>query len=253
MNIIINNCSSAGASFSDGINKTFKQLYDFVCEAPDKYENITTLRKSYYNQFNLSSYARNMFTLVRECGFIKYENGQSLKRSELFTDLGISYVLTYNQLLSIADKNEDVKREIEKIQKNILFLGVRNITESENYGDVYKEVLRYTYENDYIDVTEFAYMLYTMQNDVDMNEVRENIKQYRAGDIDINVKVRVRDDSDSSNSDRLGDMNDSSAFTYIVGLYMQAGILYSEKNGQKKKYYFNSSMREKVKMVLEGE
>ncbi len=254
MDIIINNCSSAGASFSDGINNTFVQLYNFVCEEPNKCENIKDLRKSYYEKFNLSSYARNMFTLVRECGFIRYENGQTLKRSDLFTDLGKSYVLTYIQLLSLADKDEAVKNEIEKVQRNILFLGVRNITKSDSYGDVYKEVLKYTYENEYIDVIEFAYMLYTMQNDVDEEEVKNNIKLYRSGDIDINVKVRVRDDTNNSNgSDRIGDLKDSSAFTYIVGLYMQAGILYSEQIGQKKKYYFNKSMSEKVRMVLEGE
>lgn len=266
MHIEINNCSSPGAHFSDNTNEVLLKLDDWITEHNEPCLKFIEFRKktSKDKKFNDNN-ARNIYPLLKNCGFITYQKGDDIDTKTFFTNRGKAYIKALETKKMISESNYSqskkniVNQKIDNILEDLIFEAVVKLIDNAelNYTESLKWFLMYLIEFDKIDKNEFAYMVFIMQNNVGTKnwktQIKEIVTSYRKGEIEINVKVRVRNDDKikikSGQSTRVEGISYFTAFSFYSGLVQQAGIIRKENR------YFNliDTKIDKVRAIVEGE
>lgn len=261
MNIIIENCSSPGASFTENTNKVIIKCYEWISENNQRESSFSDFRKELtLNKGVNADNARNIYPLLKKCGFIDYESRGALVYKNFFTTNGLMYVKTL--LLIEKLKNDTNMNSSEALKKattiieELIFQGIANllVNENSNYNKELSEMIRYVIEFGKINKQEFAYLLYELNNlsETYSDMFLKTIQEYRNKDINIEVKIRVRNDikirEKTNDETRLESITYFTPYTYLSALLYQAGVL---KKGEDKNYlYLNSSRKMQCEKLL---
>ncbi len=262
MEIIIENCSSPGASFTDHTNKTLLCCNELISENVNKIVPFITFRRELETKKNINdNNARNIYPFLRNCGFINYEKSTDLCYGNLFTKLGKAYIkiLESIQILedtqsALSDEEKQALNNLKIFQQELIIEGIKNLLKIEdcNYRDELIACGWYLHNYNSIDKKEFAYFLFEYKKSKTdyLKNMSDNIKKYRAGNLDFEVKVDVRDDEKkSSTGRRLEGIGYLTSYNYFIGLYAQAGFLEKNKN----RYEIVISKKDLLKAILNME
>ena len=243
MEIIIENCSSAGASFTEHTNKTLLLCNELIVGNENKVAPFITFRRQLETEKNVNdNNARNIYPLLRYCGFINYEKSSDLCYSNFFTNLGEAYVKILESI-SILDNSDGplspdekaAKENLVSFQQNLIVEGIKNLLKNDdcNYKKELIACANSIYNFNGIDKNEFAYLLFEFKKS-DTNYImnmRENIQKYRDGKLHFDVKINIRnDDKNSTNERKLEDISYLTSYNYFISLFVQAGFLEKSKN-----------------------
>ena len=261
MNIVIENCSSPGASFTANTNDVLYSCYEWVSENKGVIKPFIDFRKdvSKAKGFNDNN-ARNIYPLLKKAGFVKYEAGGQLYYDDFFTNIGLAYAkaLETEKLIRNSDysdtKKEESLKKLNEVKTSLICKGLLNLFSSEcNYKEDMQSMLEFLLQYNKISKVEFAYLLFAKKNSSTyISDVSETIAKYREQEIDILVSVDVRNDIDvrekTGNSRRKEGLSFLTAYTYFVALLEQAGLIYKENS---KYMHINQSAKGKIQELLE--
>ena len=243
MEIIIENCSSAGASFTEHTNKTLLLCNELIAGNENKIAPFITFRRQLEAEKKVNdNNARNIYPLLRYCGFINYEKSSDLCYGDFFTNLGKAYVKIIESI-SIIDNAEGslsadekaAKDNLKSFQQNLIVEGIKNLLKNDacHYTKELIACGNSIYNFNGIDKNEFAYLLYEFKKS-DTNYItnmRENIQKYRDGNLQFDVKINIRnDDKNSTNERKLEDISYLTSYNYFISLFVQTGFLEKAKN-----------------------
>lgn len=257
MDIVIENCSSAGAHFSENTNEVLRKIYHWIIDNNAPKLKFKELRDLLKNTGINDNNARNIYPLMKNSGFMDYSTEEAFDTSEFFTPKGKAYILILETLLLIehADSNNNCKAAIQSLNNiliELIYDGVQIIINNNEaqYAKSLCWFLKFLLEYRKINKYEFAYMVYLMNHDPDNWQLvsKPVIEQYRNGLIDINVKVKVRNDNrlqeTTGTSTRLGEISLFTAYSYYSPLLMQAGIIFKERD------YYCLKDKKKIEVLL---
>ena len=241
MDIIVENSSSPGASFTENTNGVLLKILDWLEE--NNYPTLALrefrLRLEKEKGINDNN-ARNIYPLLKNCGFVNYEKNGELDTKTFFTARGLAYVkaLQLIKLLNESDYTTDIKKASIQKAKEVLeitvYKGLRLLLSQEtNYNPTIRVLLQYLLAFSKVDKNEYAYLLYCFGAGENTNfcidDMQENVCQYRDGKIKINVKVRVRNDKglrDKTNeTNRLEGIDFLTSYSFFTTLLVQAGLI----------------------------
>lgn len=253
MNIIIENCSSPGASFTDNTNNVIIKCYEWISENEQREASFSVFRKELtLNKGINADNARNIYPLLKKCGFINYESRGELLYKNFFTNNGLMYVKT---LLLLEELNNDIEtnstialKKATEIVEELIFQGIANllVNEDASYKKELYEMIKYVIVMGKINKQEFAYLLYELNNSGEAysDSFRNSIHKYRNKDISIEVQMRVRNDlkirEKTKEETRLEPITYFTPYTYLSALLCQAGILVK---GEDKNYLYLNNLR----------
>ena len=248
MKLLIKNCSSPGASFTENTNFVIISCYEWISENPKDVKSFFEFRKdvSEAKGFNDNN-ARNIFPLLKKCGFINYKRGSEIKYSDFFSKTGLSYanvlyttkIINENANYSKLQKKEAIK-EFNEINELFIYQGIINLLRDKgsNYSRFFMEFIKWLLKFGKINKNEFAYMLYEIENEtIDNFEVVEaNLNLYRNKKLSFDVGVNVRNDNiikEKTHEDcRQEDLSFLTAFSYFSALLLQAGLTEKDNSYQ---------------------
>lgn len=259
MDIEVLNPSSAGASFTDHTNHAYLMYYKEFMKAPDHKWKFGELRRFMEDHYGVNnSNSRNMFTLLKDCGFVQYEKGELVSGNSFFTDLGKAYAKTIDsiELLSEDLLSTEKKLAYEKflgIEQEIICRGLHNVmkTDDSSFTKTLVKTIDFIISFHSIDRIEYALIIYfSSQSNNYFEKLSDVVEKYRKGQIDINVKVNTRDDNSPVKGERtLQEISALTSYTYICGLLQQAGLVAKEKS----RFIFNKNKVEIAKAMISGE
>lgn len=260
MDIIINNCSSPGASFTENTNKVILSCYEWITEHSEEMKPFIDFRKEVSKAKNFNdNNARNIYPLLQNVGFVSYEKGAKLEYDRFFTRTGKAYAkmietekLILDSDYTEKDKNEALK-QMQQAKETLIYQGLtRLLTQNSNYKKEMVECLRFLIKFHKINKTEFAYLLYSISNDLEDETIKKDIDLYRSGKMDIDVTVSVRNDIDlreqTGNKNRKEGLSFLTAYSYFCGLFEQAGLITKVEAGY---FAIASNAKEKIEKMLE--
>ena len=260
MHIIINNCSSPGASFTDNTNKVILSCYEWVTEHSGEVKPFIDFRREVSKAKNFNdNNARNIYPLLQNVGFVSYGKGSNLEYDHFFTRTGKAYakMVETEKLIFESDYSEknkkDALKQMQQAKETLIYQGLLKLLSKEsNYRKEMAECLKFLTEFKKINKTEFAYLLYSISECLDNAIVKKDIELYRTGDLIIDVTVSVRNDIDlrekTGDKKRKEGLSFLTAYSYFCGLFEQAGLIIKSEAG-----YFAIAMgsEEKIKKLLE--
>lgn len=262
MQIIIENCSSPGAHFSDNTNVVLMKIHKWINDNNKPTLMFIDFRKRLKHDEGINdNNARNIYPLLKNCGFADYTPGDVLDTSCFFTPTGIAYVtgLESLKLIEQGEYTKEQKRKaaenMERVLQQLIYDGVARLLRNTqlNYSEGMKWFIMFLLEHGKIDRNEFAYMVYQMSRDENnwQEKIRPVIEGYRNKEFAIDVKVRVRNDQGiqkrTGRTTRLEGISFFTAYTYYAALFWQAGL--TTKSGGY--YYLKSDAKKKAKILLE--
>lgn len=248
MEFIIENCSSTGAHFSKNTNEVLLKINTWINDNNNPTLKFIEFRKKLQKEKGINdNNARNIYPLLKNCGFAQYKKGAELCSGEFFTNKGKAYIIALEtkELIKQSDYTQKQKlgaiKEIDSILNELIFEAVEKLLNNNelNYTESMKWFLKYLLYFDKINKQEFAYMVYQMTTDDSdwYNEIKDNVDLYRKNELDLSVKVRVRNDNNikvSTGEDtRLEDISYFTAYSFYAGLISQAGLIKKDKD-----YYY---------------
>lgn len=261
MQIIINNCSSPGASFTDNTNKVILSCYEWITEHSEETKPFIDFRRevSLSKGFNDNN-ARNIYPLLQNFGFIRYEKGVDLVYKHFFTSTGKAYAKTIeteqlilNSEYEASEKEYAIAR-LKRIRETLIFQGLLRLLSGEtNYSKEMLKCLGFLLEFHKINKSEFAYLLYALQELIDDETIRNDITMYRNNDVSFDITVSVRNDIELR--EKTGDRNRKeglsflTAYSYFCGLFEQAGLIVKLDSDY---YTVANGAEDKIKKLLEG-
>lgn len=258
MQIIIENCSSAGAHFSDKTNNVLLKIHKWITENNEPSLRFIEFRGHLKNDMGINdNNARNIYPLLKNCGFAEYAPGDVLDTSKFFTPKGTAYIMSLEalQLIEKEEYTQEQKRvvslELKSILYELVYEGVAKLVHNDelNYSESMKWFIMFLLEYGKINKNEFAYMVYQMSNDDEdwKFKTKSVIEGYRNKEITIDVKVRVRNDQDikkkTGETTRLEEISYFTAYSYYAALFVQAGLIHKGEN-----YYYYLKPDERIKM-----
>lgn len=261
MLITIENCSSPGASFTDNTNEVIIKCNEWINEHTDYNKSFRQFRKELQSEKGINdNNARNIYPFLKNCGLIKYEAKGILKYNSFFTERGLAYVKTLESIKMLVESTNDTsneRRALEEfysIKENIIFLGLSDLLKvpDSNYTEEYIACLKFLIKYSSINKVEFAYLLYEKSLDKDMYiaNMKDNIELYRNNEIDIEVQVSVRNDikirEKTNLARRIEGISFLTAYSYILGTLCQCGIVV--KND--KEYILPESKKELARKLI---
>lgn len=261
MKINVENCSSPGASFTKNTNHVMLVIYEWIVEQNHPTLSFREFRSLIEKDKKVNdNNNRNIYPLLKNCGFINYEKGENLVTEHFFTNKGLAYVkaLETVELLKTSDYSNDKKEQsfvqIHEILEQLIFEGLEKLLQSgANYTDAFKDFIRFIALFDKINKVEFTYLLYyrTHCSDYAFEEIATVINQYRNNDIEIDVVVNVRNDIElretTSNTRRNEGIEYLTSYSYFVSLLAQAGLITKDNDY----YLLKSTCKEKISKLLE--
>lgn len=260
MHIIINNCSSPGASFTDNTNQVILSCYEWVTEHSGEVKPFIEFRKEVSKAKNFNdNNARNIYPLLQNVGFVLYGKGANLEYDHFFTRTGKAYakMVETEKLILESDYSEkdkkDALKQMQQAKETLIYQGLlKLLSRDSNYRKEMAECLRFLTEFKKINKTEFAYLLYSISECLDSGTVKKDIDMYRMGDLTIDVTVSVRNDIElrekTGDKKRKEGLSFLTAYSYFCGLFEQAGLITKSEAG-----YFSivSNAEERIKKLLE--
>ena len=253
MKIKINNCSSPGASFTANTEKVMLACYDWIQENKDEHKDFIDFRKEVSKAKNFNdNNARNIYPLLLKAGFIDYMPKTKLEYKKFFTKLGAAYIKSIQLIQSINNSEDYDKKqkllaikEATNIKEEIVYSGLINLIKTDsNYKKELKEMIRFLINYEKINKFEFAYMLYTLQNEKRMDVNKINL--YRNNDITIEVEIEVRNDIDIRNEmgiTRIEGIDYLTSYSYFTSILEQCGLIIKNKD------YFEININNKGKLT----
>lgn len=246
MKLVVKNCSSPGASFTHNTNYVILSCYEWIVDYPEVNKAFVDFRKevAVAKEFNDNN-ARNIFPLLKNCGFVNYEKGSIIQYKYFFTNVGLAYAKALEAIEKINNdesySNNQKKEAIKKLQsitQKLICDGIiKLLKKSEiNYRDALLTYFKCLLEFEKMDKYEFSYMLFEMEKNPQtiITSMRENILAYRNGEIKFEVAVDVRNDNDikeKSNQERRKEgIAYLTAFAYFTALLTQAGLTVKKKD-----------------------
>lgn len=261
MQIIINNCSSPGASFTDNTNKVILSCYEWVTEHNEEIKPFIDFRREVSSSkgFNDNN-ARNIYPLLQNVGFIHYKKGVDLVYKHFFTSTGKAYAKTIeteqlilNSEYELNEKESAIAR-LKQIRETLIFQGVIRLLSGEtNYSREMLKCLEFLIKFHKISKPEFAYLLYALAESLDDETIRKDIAMYRNNEISFDITVSVRNDIELR--EKTGDHNRKeglsflTSYSYFCGLFEQAGLIVKLDSDY---YTVASGAEEKINKLLEG-
>lgn len=259
MNIEVLNPSSAGASFTKHTNHAYLLYYKEFMKDPDHEWKFGELRKFMENHYGVNnSNSRNMFTLLKDCRFVKYEKGESVSGRSFFTDLGKAYAKTIDSIELLSEDLHPLENKLayEKflgIEQEIICRGLHNVmkTDDSSFTKTLAKTIDFLISFHSIDRIEYALIIYfSSQSNDYLDKLTEVVEKYRKKQIDINVKVNTRDDNSPVKGERtLQEISALTSYTYICGLLQQAGLVVKEKT----RFEFNMNKIEIARTMVSGD
>lgn len=263
MNIVIENCSSPGASFTQNTDSVILKCYNWIKEHPNCKKSFKQFRIDLQKEKGINdNNARNIYPFLKNCGFITYSRNEIIDYNYFFTNTGLAYVRVLEAIELLNDDGIDTV-EKKKAYKNLISIKQNIITEGlkkllkvpdSNYKMEYIACIRFLLKFNRISKVEFAYLLY--EKDIDtisyLDNMKENILSYRNGDIDIEVSISVRNDialrKKTGKERRMEKIGFLTAYTYILGSLNQGGIVDKSKNdfilNENKRVWLEELLRE---------
>lgn len=236
------NTSSPGASFTDNTNNVMLLIYDWIKENKNLVISFREFRTRIENEKGINdNNNRNIFPLLKNCGLVNYIDKHELNVDDFFTNEGIAYVDILESIEIIKSaKDIDDETKIKSIENyKIILQEYVNIALEKlvlntniNYLQPFLDFILYLLEFKEIDKTEFAYMIsirenYNIKETFDI--IRENINEYRKGDLNINVSVEIRNDNNikakTSKTHRDEGIAFITSYGYFSSLLEQAGLI----------------------------
>lgn len=262
MNIVIENCSSPGASFTENTQFVMWACYDWIIKNPQGLDKFVTFRKTVAKKYKFNdNNARNIFPLLKNCGFVKYEQGGHIEYDDFFTKEGLAYVKCLDTL-KVYDEIPELKQAdliaIEKFRAlitEIVYRGlIRMVKSQANYSLIFLKCAECLLRYEQFSKFEFSYLLYLLDKYPDGNvfsKLDEFISKYRAGELELNVEVKVRNDTEirkkSGKEYRNEGIDYLTSFTYFGSLFKQAGLVKITKQGMTSV----SSEKENIEKLVE--
>lgn len=237
MYILIKNCSSPGASFTSNTDSVILACYQWTVEHAGEHKPFIEFRieASKAKGFNDNN-ARNIYPLLQNFGFVKYSKGDVLNYDKFFTNTGKAYakIVETEELINKSNYTDVKKKqsliELKKAKHSLVYDGLVLLFSKEtNYNYEMKAFLNFTFKFGKINKTEFAYLLYSLENQIDDEQVADVINQYRNNGLVIDVEVSVRNDIDlkkqMGTQKRKEGLSFLTAYNYFISLYEQAGLI----------------------------
>ena len=239
MDITTINYASPGASFTERTNNYILAFYNVAHKYSNKEWLFSEYRTCVTNESGLDmSNARNIFPLLRNYGFIKYEKNSLIKSDEFFTNTGNAYIEVIRSLAKCNETDSEslkIRQQLQNIKKEMLYNGLWKSLQSDEttykIGLLY--ILKFLRKFKSIDKTECAYLFLATLNDNKnyLNAIEENIYLYRDNKLDINVKARVKDKSKRGEDVyKYTGIQSFTAFGYLINLICEAGLVVKNKN-----------------------
>lgn len=264
MRIVIENCSSPGASFTDNTNSVIVNIYKWIEENNKPVLPFIKFRKRLQAEKGINdNNARNIYPLLKNCGFAYYEAGSELNTKDFFTKRGEAYVKTLMAKESIAkgdyeeEKREQAINKLDTIIRKIVYDGIEKLlmVPDSNYTVSIKWFLEFVLRYEKINRYEFAYLVHekSLDKDASLDTMTETIDAYRSGNSDIEVQVRVRNDNKikatTGEETRLEGIGFLTSYSFYSALLRQAGLIYFKDNY----FWMVTSEEDKIRSLLEGE
>ncbi len=262
MKIIIENCSSPGASFTKNTNEVIVKIYEWIQKNEEPNLSFIDFRRRLESEKGINdNNARNIYPLLKNCNFAEYEGGSELNTKEFFTNRGLAYVKSLVTINSILDgeyeknQKEAAIKEFDGIKRKIVYDGIKSLmkTPDLNYTTSIKWYLEFLLKFRKINKYEFAYLIYK-KNEIGedcFDDVSETINSYRNNMIEIEVQVRVRNDikikEKTGEESRLEDIGFLTSYSFYSGLLTQAGLIIKDR----KYNVLIPSKEENVRTLLE--
>lgn len=264
MKLVVKNCSSPGASFTDNTNYVILSCYEWVLAYPDEVKPFVNFRKEVAKakKFNDNN-ARNIFPLLKNCGFVNYEKGSSIQYKYFFTNVGLAYCKALEAIKKISNdetyskyQKQEAINKLQSVNEKIIYSGMIKLLKipDSNYREAFLTFIKCFLEFEKMNKYEFAYMLHEMEGqspDV-ITSMRDNILAYRNGELDFEVEVDVRNDNDikaKSNQDRRQEgIGFLTAFSFFTALLTQAGLIVKQKDY----HILQKSKRNAMEKIIEG-
>ena len=260
MQIIINNCSSPGASFTDNTNKVILSCYEWVVEHRGDVKPFIEFRRevSQAKGFNDNN-ARNIYPLLQNVGFVSYGKGADLAYDTFFSSTGKAYAKTVEteRLILNGDYEPEKKNQaiskMYQIRKALVYQGLGLLlNQDSNYKKEMRACLGFLLEFRKINKTEFAYLLYAIAQSFDFGTMKKDLDAYRNHELSIDVTVSVRNDIElrerTGNKQRTEGLSFLTAYSYFCGLFEQAGLIVKLDSDY---YTVANGAAEKIKKLLE--
>ena len=257
MQFTLINPKSPGSKFNeytDNIILFCNDLLNSKTEEIGSYKSIRVeMEKSGVSK---DTYLRNVFSFLRNCGFVFYEKGEIINYKKFFTELGKNYieVLKSEKVLKETplgeNKQKTVYEELAKIKSLLILEGIKNVMLNEEctYNLVFKELLQFLYLYKSIDESEFAFLLYKSQKNelTDFTLIKNEIEKYRNNELELNFKTEKTKEIESG-TDNSGKVP---SFGYFLDIFAAANIVYKEN--KEKRYYLNEKTLDNTKNTLGG-
>lgn len=245
MKILVHNPSSPGASFTENTNSVLLEINEWIACNQGKVLPFIDFRHALVSDKGLNdNNNRNIFPLLRNCGFVKYGNSDLIV-DNFYTNRGKAFIEVIKLLSDLEcseiqdEKTVSSIKKLKVIVENMIFWGLCNLMEKSNasYKASFHDTIIYLCNYGKIDKKEFAFLMdeRLKHNDIldCLESMKNNIDSYRQGSIDIEVDVEVRNDTDirevSNKSQRKEGIAFLTAFGYYVGMLSQAGLILKER------------------------
>lgn len=257
MDILVKNTSSPGAMFSKNTDQTMVSAFDWIQNNNSPTLPFKEFRSRLASEYGINdNNARNIYPLLRNCGFVSYEKNGDIDTKLFFTNTGQAYVKLLKTLALIESdtsytnvQKEEASNKIELIKQNIVYGGLKRLLSMEsNYKIPFLNVIKYLLAFSKINKKEFALQIYAYDKYGEnfVTSIRDIVEKYRNEVLEINVLVDVRNDIDireaSGNSRRTEGIEYLTSFGYFTGLLLEAGLVYKNKS------YFVLSDDNKIKI-----
>lgn len=241
---VLGKIGNAGMDFSVDKNADLIRMYNYTCDSDDVVSYVE-FQKRISDNCNISdSNVRMYCPFLFYHGFInEYKNGALIKISDYFTPLGKAYIKSL--IVAQQIKNETVKEKAEDITKDILALSFFN-RKAQNKKDYYFDFLEFCIKYNSIGLKEFNYMLYSrevLKNDNYIDDIAENIQQFRTGDIDF----EFLQDRISKKGEQVRRTFPDNTFNYTRSLLLEAGLIVEIDS---KEYKINPNKKTVVQLLV---
>ena len=262
MDIIIENCSSPGAHFSNNTNDVLLKIYEWINNNNKPQLPFIEFRRRLESEKKINdNNARNIYPLLKNGGLVEYFPGEELNSEKFFTRRGLAYLkaLETKDMIIKSEytkkQKEEASAQVDEIIGSIVCDSLENLLKNKelNYSESLKWYLMFLSRYKKINKQEFALMVYTMNHeDADrQGKMSQTIELYRKKEIDINVNVRVRNDQkiqqNTGEKTRMEDISYFTAYSFYSGLVNQAGLTRKVKDY----FYIQESSKEKIDYLLE--
>lgn len=256
MKIVIENCSSPGAYFSKNTNEVLLKIYEWIDNNDNPELPFIEFRRRLESEAKINdNNARNIYPLLKNGGLVEYQPGEELSSRDFFTKRGLAYISALkarDELLQSDDFSKQQKdaaiAPFNEILSSIVYDSLKLLLKNDelNYSEGLRWYLTFLSKYRKINKREFAYMVYIMTKNEDIESTKDVIEEYRKQQIDIEVQVRVRNESTGKKT-KVEDISKFTAYSYYSGLINQAGLIKKVKDY----FYIADGKEEKIAYLLE--